>query len=107
MTLKLPIPLPYDYVDELLDETYVFTVTELSDDQVICEARFRDPARRTGNYSRLLFSLLDDSIDSEEDEDGYVNYPYSHDGMVWTAEGLSKEEINEILGFQEILTTED
>jgi hypothetical protein len=50
------------------------------------------------NYGRSMYDLLDcaDYDRYDEDEEGYVNFPYLG-GMVWLAEPLTESQIDKIL----------
>lgn len=82
MTLRLPEPLPYDFVDELIDSQFEFKSHEYKDENgwwwVRHAAKPRDARKRkTRNVPRILVQLLDDNkwetISSYEvDDEGYV-----------------------------------
>lgn len=102
MKLKLPEPLSYDVVDQMIDETWTFRVDEWEDTdhntnettrftQWVC----RPKIGAISNWGRDLFELVTDvPDDNEEDEDGYVDWPYSH-GMVWTTRAWTEEELDD------------
>ena len=102
MTLKLPTPLPYDFVDQMLDEELKFG-SDQDDDTIIwwCYRRDTDPkAGRflTSNYGRQMFELLDDHEDKQtEDAEGYVTVYHLSKGMCWTATELTDEEVDSLL----------
>lgn len=91
MTLKLPEPLPYDFIDEWLDETYKFSTETYEDlfdengrrhDQPItyqyqvCERRTDDEFGGVSNFIRPIFELCKNADYSHlpYDEEGYVTY---------------------------------
>jgi hypothetical protein len=102
MTLKLPTPLPYDVVDQLIDEEFKFG-KETFEDEIIWWCQRRNPDYTAGrpltsNYGRSLFELLDDYDGRRtEDADGYVTVRHVSKGMRWTAQELTDEEIDEVL----------
>lgn len=117
MTVKLPESLPYDFVDEMIDEQVFFRCDfwkRVDEDTNEIITKYRIACRRfpddideedeepnISNWGRELFEILCDSekyAGYEEDEDGYTNYPYSN-GMVWTAKELSEQEIEGRLGY--------
>ena len=101
MSTKLPEPLPYEYVDELIDseiefEQFLHTTPE-KDELIVFTATYRDRHRYRGNFSRDLISLIEVNYDFvEEDEEGFCDLPHAS-GMKWRAQELTEEEIERIL----------
>ena len=73
--MKLPEPLSYDYVDELIDETFMFFergYTGAEDGLTLFACRRRDGSVST--HIGLLFSVKDDTAWEYENEDGYCEW---------------------------------
>lgn len=94
MRLRAPKPLPYKYVDRLIDETYEFhtSVYGSEDDGLVlhtCSHRQREDLH---NYDRLVFEVINEDHEyyaSQEDEDGY--HPWHGGGMEWIAEWTDED----------------
>jgi len=110
--LKLPEPLPYDAVDELINETLVFETYQWIDPETKEEwsvpvAYYLD-GHRVSNYRRQMAEVLDDIgylVHKEEDEDGYVDGS-SVSGMCWIAEWSDEDtenKLNQIFGNVELV----
>jgi hypothetical protein len=100
--LKLPEPLPYDYVDELIDSTTEFVYEEwLYDDEdpegvVMCAWSAHRIGRQATNEPRTMYDLMDDSpYWYEEDEDGYLmSDDVAYKAMEWSAEEITEADID-------------
>lgn len=101
MSVKLPTPLPYDYVDQLIDDSFEFfdeTYTDHEGNHVKHFFAHRTGNQYRGNFSRLMFSFHDTGYDSiEEDEDGFAYIEYDLGGMNWRAEPLTDKELEYLL----------
>lgn len=97
--LRLPVPLPYDVVDRLIDETYTFNQEPYANDpENLIYTNCIHNHLPLHNYGRMLFELLEDGTryyENKEDEEGYHTW-HGGDGMCWTAE-WSEEENEEML----------
>lgn len=105
MTLKLPTPLPYDVVDELIDAEIEF-YDETADDLIYWYAQrrnynYQEGIPLTSTFTRQMFDVFDDiSAREKEDEQGYVVCTFLPEGMVWTAKELTDKEIDHILALE-------
>lgn len=104
MKLKLPEPLPYDFVDEWIDMRLKFYSRPHQDSNLTYHRAVPRNSKdiNSGNYGRHVFELIDDwtvedSDRWEEDEYGYWNYPnlFSYH---YTAREWSEDAIDEFLG---------
>jgi hypothetical protein len=106
-TLKLPEPLPYDFVDALIDEQISFfedTDSELHEGIVYSVTRiWCRPVTATefdpglSNWGRSMFEVVSDGYSFlGEDEEGYSDTSALAylSGMCWTAKELTDEEID-------------
>lgn len=103
MSLKLPEPLPYSYVDKMLDLTYKFSHDVWEDHEGIewesHSCRFQETQRPTSTYPRSMFNTIPlPRYDwMEEDEEGYVDGTELTSGFCWRAEPLSDEELEYLI----------
>lgn len=99
MTLRLPEPLPYDFVDEMIDESTDFTsYCRLEDNRTVWYANPHD--YDWGNFVRALVEFNDDlevyeDDDLIEDEEGYVDGHELRWGMFWCANEWTEEDLND------------
>lgn len=86
MSLKLPIPLPYDVIDEYLNEKFIFEPpykSEFGQDEIIVfKCCFRNPTTfYDGGYSHYMFNFRTDIGEighTALDEDGYFDTTNTH-----------------------------
>lgn len=103
MTLRLPEPLPYDYVDALIDSRLTFQekVYHLfmdCDEVTVIIAYPRGIDARRGNTMRMMMELIDDHPKSlDEDSEGYAHTPMDF-SFLYTAEPMTEEEVDRYLG---------
>lgn len=103
MTLKLPEPLPYDYVDELIDNNFKFRYHKYEQKQTdgtrievgrwLCWHRDH---RRT-QVSRPFMSMESDITRKDNLEDDYIYWGGSGGAMYWYAEEMNDEDIDHYL----------
>lgn len=95
MKLKLPKPLPYDFIDQMIDENIDFYDEPHEEEGYIIH--FAEP--RYGDYGsegRSLFSLEDSIFLGDEQE--YVEWSgWSGDAWWWTAKELTEDELEQFL----------
>lgn len=108
MTLKLGEPLDYDYVDELLDNNYMW-VDYIGGYEEGCPVVYHNAFLLNENFntikrstfSNLMFELKEDEEHltfHEEDEEGYIHYR-GHFTYTWKAEEMTEEEIDKELRY--------
>jgi hypothetical protein len=104
MTLKLPEPLPYDYVDELISSETTFKVRTVDifveEDGDYWPMNYftaipTDDGRITNTRNQLMAIKMDHfESEEEEEENGYVNWRGG--GWRWDADGgFTEEELDE------------
>lgn len=102
MSLRIPEPLPYDYVDEYIDSQFFFTDSKEYYDGASLIAHHCEPRMGTGrnqSFPQLMIDLKEDSY-YETDPDGYLTeWNGSGDSMYWIAE-WSDEDTEEYLNTQ-------
>lgn len=113
MTLRLPEPLPYDYVDELLDNDYVWATAWFMDTEDELGNVYPEEVRMTYSYARRLDEQFRTSVSNypnpfmevkgeinydayAEDKEGYIDFPSEY-GFSWTAEEWDDQKVDEYL----------
>lgn len=102
MSLRLPEPLPYDYVDKMIEQTYKFTHDVWTDNDGIewetHHCRFRNPTKHTSTFPRSFFNTIPlPEYHFEEDEEGYVDGTDLNFGFYWRAEPLTEDEFEFVM----------
>lgn len=99
--LKLPEPLPYEFVDEMIDDTVRFAKDEWTDDDgefYLWYATGWDG--RTSNYGRKMFDLIQDVPAREYvyDKDGYITDWSGGVEVIYSDGGPTEYEIDHYFG---------